>query len=535
MRSSPPVRSRLTRTLRVAGRRRTALLASAALVTTAVIPLSASGSAQAGPAATAAASAAERRGERRNDVMANLFEWNWASVAEECETVLGPNGFGGVQVAPPHDSLKRTALGDGSDTVLHPWWEVYQPVSYTLFSRMGGEAQFKEMVDRCRGAGVKVYVDAVINHMTGQGNISYGGVRYEHFEYPGLYSGADDFHQRGTNCTTSSTGGIEDFNNLLQVTKCELLGLADLRTGSEEVRTKVADYLNTLISYGVSGFRVDAAKHIAREDLAAIRSKLNRTADGTRPFFAVEVFGGGPGVLAPHAYQSVGTPLGLDGVKQLRDAFKSYPAEHIGSIATLKIFGEGSGLTSSGNTLSFVQNHDTERNGDALSYKDGARNVLAHYYLLGYGYGRPQVYSSFTWDATDSSPPSDADGFITDTDCSSDAWECVHRTPGILGMVGWHNRVGKAPVANWWDDGENLIAFSRGDRGWITINNGAAAKTQTFTTGLPRGTYCDVIHGRLSAGACSGPTVSVDGRGRATVQVPAKDAVAFTGRDLVRR
>src|SRR6478735_5369257 len=67
-------------------------------------------------------------------VTANLWEWNWVSVAKECTTVLGPAGYGGVQVAPPQDSIKRTALGNGSDTVLHPWWEVYQPVRYQLTS-----------------------------------------------------------------------------------------------------------------------------------------------------------------------------------------------------------------------------------------------------------------------------------------------------------------------------------------------------------------------------------------------------------------
>ena len=76
---------------------------------------------------TAAAAAARLRSPDPG-VTANLWEWNWVSVARECRTVLGPAGYGGVQVAPPQDSLKRTSLGNGSDTVLHPWWEVYQPV-----------------------------------------------------------------------------------------------------------------------------------------------------------------------------------------------------------------------------------------------------------------------------------------------------------------------------------------------------------------------------------------------------------------------
>lgn len=46
------------------------------------------------------------------------------------------------------------------------------------------------------------------------------------------------------------------------------------------MQTELAAYLNKLISYGVSGFRVDAAKHIGQDDLDAIYSRLNKTKDG---------------------------------------------------------------------------------------------------------------------------------------------------------------------------------------------------------------------------------------------------------------
>jgi alpha-amylase len=100
-------------------------------------------------------------------------------------------------------------------------------------------------------------------------------------------------------------------------------------------------------------------------------------------------------------------------------------------------------------------------------------------------------------------------------------------------MVGFHNYVGDAPVANWYGDDVNLIAFSRGDKGWITINNEATPQTRTFHTGLHRGAYCDIIHGNYGNGTCSGPNVTVDDAGLATVTVPAKDAVAFDARNLV--
>jgi alpha-amylase len=473
----------------------------------------------AGSAAAAPSVAADRGHGGRRDVIANLFEWNWPSVARECVRVLGPAGYGGVQVAPPQDSLKRTAPVD--PPVLHPWWEVYQPVDYNLTSRMGNEAQFRSMVSTCRAAGVKVYVDVVINHMTGQGNISYGGVQYTHFDYPGLYSFAD-FHHPPADCPTA--GGIDDFNNFLQVTKCELLGLADLRTESDHVQTALAGYLNKLIGYGVSGFRVDAAKHIGQVDLAALESRLNRTVDGTRPYIALEVFPGGPGKLAPAAWESVGDLLGFDFAYQIHDAFKSYPPNAAGNITDLAVFGEAAGLLPSDRSLVFVENHDTERNGSTLSYKDGATNILATEFMLARGYGRPQVYASFTFTGNDDSPPSDADGFITDTVCGP-LWTCLDRNTGIANMVGWHNFVDDAALTNWYDDGVNLIAFSRGNKGWIALNNHASAKTVTFQTGLRKGTYCDIIHN--AAGTCSGPTVTVDQHGTATVTVPAKDAVAI--------
>jgi alpha-amylase len=512
---TPPIRRR---------RRLWTLLAAGVLVLAGAVPLTLSSLAQADPAS------GSNVNRPVHDVLANLFEWNWPSVGYECTHVLGPKGYAGVQVAPPQDSLKRTALGNGSDTILHPWWEVYQPVDYNLTSRMGTEAQFKDMVATCRKAGVKVYVDAVINHMTGQGNLSYGGVTYTPYHYPDYTP--QNFHVPAGECP-SSDGGIQDFNNLLQVFQCNLLGLEDLRTQTNDVQKKLAGYLNKLIGYGVSGFRVDAAKHIGEQDLAAIYGRLHNTLDGQRPYWALEVFGGSPGLLSPQAFTSVGSVLGLDADKQIQEAFKSYPAEHVGSIATLKVFGEDSGLPPSNKALVFVQNHDTERNGDALNYKDGARNILANEYILAYGYGTPQVYSGFAFGTdTNQSPPSTTDGLITNTDCSgtNPTWICIDRDQGVANMVAWHNFVGNAPLANWWDDRSNLIAFSRGSRGWISINNGPAAQTRSFATGLPRGVYCDIISSAsYGHGACSGTTVTVNGNGIARVTVPALGAVAIFG------
>src|SRR6185312_11293000 len=50
------------------------------------------------------------------DVVVHLFQWPWASVAQECTTTLGPKGFGAVQVSPPAEHVVLPGRG-------FPWWQ----------------------------------------------------------------------------------------------------------------------------------------------------------------------------------------------------------------------------------------------------------------------------------------------------------------------------------------------------------------------------------------------------------------------------
>jgi alpha-amylase len=451
------------------------------------------------PALQAAPATASPTGA--HDIIANLFEWNWPSVAAECTNVLGPQGYGAVQVAPPEDSLTR----DG-----HPWWEVYQPADYNLTSRMGDRAQFTSMVQACHTAGVKVYADAVINHMTGQGSNSYGGVGFSKYDYPGVYSSAD-FHHYPGDCPQSD-GQIHDYNNYTEVTKCELSSLSDLRTESDYVRGKIAGYLNDLLSIGVDGFRVDAAKHIGEADMKGIEGKLTRSA-----YIYQEVMPGSGGDLSPGAFEGSGDLLEFVYGQKLRDQFN-------GGIANLQSFGQSWGFEPSDKSVVFVANHDTERNGSTLSYKSGSKYTLATVFSLAWNFGTPQVYSGFDFNGSDDSPPADSSGHVTNTNCSS-GWQCLDRTLG--GMVGWHNAVKGTSVANWWSDGSNQIAFGRGASGYVAINNSGATLSRTFATGLPAATYCDVISGTVSGGRCTGTAVTVDGSGNATFHVNPGSAVAI--------
>lgn len=452
------------------------------------------------------------------DVIANLFMWPWTSVASECTHVLGPAGYGAVQVSPPEDSISVSG---------HPWWDVYQPAAYDLFGRMGTRTQFVAMVSACHAAGVKVYVDAVINHMTGVDQVSttaYGGAVFTNrYSYPSAGYTPADFHSYPADCPAPDNS-IHNWDSTTEVQKCQLLALSDLKTESDHVRSTIAAYLNDLLNIGVDGFRVDAAKHIAQADLAAIKAKLTR-----RPsYFTQEVIPGSSNPdLQPAAFESNGGVLEFTYAAHLRSAFT-------GRIAGLSTFGPSWGLRPSNLATAFVQNHDTERNGSTLSYKDGATDTLANVFMLAWNYGTPNVMSSFDFATHDQSPPADPNGHVTPVVCGS-GWRCQHRSTSIANMVHFHNTTrSDTTVSNWWSDGSNVIAFSRGPaasaHGWITINNSTAALPgRGFTTGLKAGTYCDLIHGAYVAASrtCTGRTVAVDGNGRTTVPVAAKDAVAI--------
>jgi alpha-amylase len=176
----------------------------------------------------------------------------------------------------------------------------------------------------------------------------------------------------------------------------------------------------------------------------------------------------------------------------------------------------------------FVANHDTERNGSTLTYADGDRYVLAHVFMLAWPYGHPKVLSDYAFSSYDQPPPSDARGHTLDSVCGDGHWECEHSWPSIAGMVGFHQRVHDQPVLDWFDNGGNLIAFGRGSAGFLVINGDDTPATgRAFHTSLPQGTYCDVLHGVVQHGICTGPTYRVDTTGGLHADIPPQSGIAL--------
>jgi alpha-amylase len=95
-------------------------------------------------------------------------------------------------------------------------------------------------------------------------------------------------------------------------------------------------------------------------------------------------------------------------------------------------------------------------------------------------------------------------------------------------MVGFRNTVRNSPIVNWWDNGGNQIAFSRGTSGFIAFNGQYGVDlNQTLQTGLPQGAYCDLATGRKVGSSCTGIKVTVGADGRAAIFISASDPEGF--------
>jgi alpha-amylase len=104
---------------------------------------------------------------------------------------------------------------------------------------------------------------------------------------------------------------------------------------------------------------------------------------------------------------------------------------------------------------------------------------------------------------------------------------CEHRDAVIANMVAFRRAVAGTSQLNWWDDGANAVAFSRGNKGFVVINHEAIALSRNFVTGLAAGKYCDVLAGGVAAGVCAGQTVTVDPFGNASIALGANTALVL--------
>mmetsp|Transcript_89517 Transcript_89517/g.286943 ORF Transcript_89517/g.286943 Transcript_89517/m.286943 type:complete len:515 (-) Transcript_89517:56-1600(-) len=434
----------------------------------------------------------------------HLFEWSWSDIAQECEQWLGPKGFTAVQISPPNDHIQ------GSQ-----WWTRYQPVTYTLVSRSGDEAAFRDMAQRCNNVGVGIYADAVFNHIAAGGGTSIAGNSYGNRATP-IYSAEDMHHNGGDDSHNCGVGNYSDKHN---VQFCDLVGLPDLCTSCQKVQDTVVGYISNMKDIGIAGIRIDAAKH---QDAGELNGIVSRVKDNL--FVFQEVISGGSEAVTTSMYTSIGDVTEFNYPRQLAPNFLLD-----GKLQYFGNFGEAWGFMKSGDAVVFLDNQDTQRGEATLTYKNGKLYELANVFMLAHPYGYPKVMSSYDFNDHDQGPPSTPVHSGGNVNCNGQpsssigGWVCEHRWTAVANMVAWRRSAGSAGVAHFQAPGGDTIAFCRGSAACVALNRMSNTWNARVTFGVPPGKYCDVIR---SDDPASCPTIEVGADGSAAVQVPPLGAVA---------
>ncbi|KAJ7491137.1 alpha-amylase [Mycena latifolia] len=448
-----------------------------------------------------------RSAPKQHNTIVQLFEWPWDSVASECTSFLGPAGYGYVQVSPPSEHIT------GSQ-----WWTDYQTVSYILTSKRGNRSQFSNMVSTCAAAGVSVIVDVVLNHMTSGSGIGFAGSSYSKYNYPAVPYNSTQFHY----CDGNSAADITNYNDAYNVRFCELSGLADLAQEQTSVRNTMAAYLNDLLSLGVAGFRVDAAKHMLPDDISAINGLLKSSFYDTQEV----IFGSGEAVT-PAQYVATGDVIEFRAPSSVKTYFTGSPG--IAALVTPSPMGAAWGFVDSSVANYIMANQDTERGSASLTYQSSNNAyLLSAIFMLGFNYGTPTVYSGYNFSSYDAGAPQSSAGYTNAVVCDSNGWRCEHRWPAIANMNAFHNVVRDTTLTSIFKGTSQQIAFGRGALGFLIINNDNSVWTNIWATTLPAGTYCDVLHDTTADPAvCNGPSYVVSALGTLTASVAPYDALAI--------
>ncbi|WP_374673356.1 alpha-amylase family protein [Ideonella sp.] len=462
------------------------------------------------------------------DTSVQMFQWSWPDIARECTEWLGPQGYGAVQISPPHASK----VADG-------WWGVYQPVNYLdLTSRMGTPAQLQQMIDTCHAAGVRVYTDVVVNQMADGSGTATDGSTWDggSLRYP-AFSGFD-FHPH---CVIQPAD-YDGPSGRQRVMDCRLGGLPDLATESGYVQGQITDYLRRLLDMGVDGLRIDAAKHMPvapwQAILSAVRSTHPLTRQGEPLWVTQEIIPDGGVDRA--AYFGLGTVNEFKFSYAMRQVFRGEDGLALADIPALMgswgQWGGSWGFMPPQHATVFVNNWDTERNGSSLTtanHSPGAVNDtvgtkrydLANIFMLSQGYGEAQLHSGFRFTHHDDDRPA-ASPYRDGQPQINVVWDFVHRWSDISPLVKFRSAMAGQPQQRWTvGDNRQQVAFNRGNAGFVALSNSGQTWQRTFATGLPAGTYCNVVQGTLTpdGSACTGATITVQADGSAALTIGPND------------
>ncbi|MCM1505461.1 MAG: alpha-amylase family glycosyl hydrolase [Muribaculum sp.] len=187
------------------------------------------------------------------ETILHAWSWNFPEIAANMSRIADA-GFTMIQTSPAQACLTppegNTRLFSQPGEKGGNWYHHYQPTDWKIGNDIvGTRDQLKAMLDSAAKYNIRVIVDVLPNHtafdvdLVADDMVKAAGGRDKLYHTDGLKP-VQDYNDR-TQCTLWGSGGLPDVN-----------------TENKDFQKYYMQYVNDLLSLGVGGFRYDTAKHI---------------------------------------------------------------------------------------------------------------------------------------------------------------------------------------------------------------------------------------------------------------------------------
>ncbi len=399
-----------------------------------------------------------------------LHAWSWSfKTIKENLKLIADSGYSSVQTSP----INKIIVGDNGGMQLYgngKWYYQYQPVLYTIGNyQLGTKAEFEDLCKEADKYGIKIIVDAVVNHCSSDYNAIDSSIK-------NLEGGG--FHPRVE---------IESWTDRYQVTQGKLSGLYDLNTQNPVVQNMIKDYLKECVAAGADGFRYDAAKHIELpdDDPSFAGDFWDKVLDNGAEFQYGEILQGGADRIADYSkYMNV--TASLFG-QNLRNGVTN------GKLSTRLLNGYFATGVSADKMVTWVESHDNYNDGtweqlDNQDIRQGWALISAKGDTTPLFFSRPDGSSTTNkWGKNKIGIRGDSNFFHP---------EVVEVNKFRNAMIG--ESVNAVPVTL---EGKTSKDFScvvveRGTKGAVVINYSTKDLSIDTKTNLANGTYNDAVTGK---------------------------------------
>lgn len=172
----------------------------------------------------------------------HLLNWKLNDIEKYLDEIK-ESGFDAIQIN-PMQPFKNTGRFN--------WWASYQPLDFKIGNEFGNRIDLENLCNEAKKRNIKIIVDVVCNHMANNGG-TFNDMVTPNDGIPVYLKSNKNYWKKHTK--------VYDFKNWNDVIN-ESIGLPGLNLKNHELQSIIFRYLDELKECGVSGFRIDAAKHI---------------------------------------------------------------------------------------------------------------------------------------------------------------------------------------------------------------------------------------------------------------------------------